>query len=84
MACAVRNVLTDHTTKNDDARWKPPPIGMWKLNCDGSIKNNELRWNLIFAFSHRLDACTFLEAELWGDLSRFEFGVGKGLQTDDN
>lgn len=67
------------STLNEEERvkWKPPPEGCWKLNCDGSVMNNgrsagcggvlrDHRGNFVFAFTRRLDPCTTLHAELSG------------------
>lgn len=57
--------------------WQPPTEGKWKLNTDGSVKNNgrdagcggllrDCRGYLIFAYMFKLDTATALEAELRG------------------
>lgn len=58
-------------------RWKKPPTGFVALNCDGSVTNhgnsagcgglcrNE-EGRLLFAYTHKLDPCSIVEAEIWG------------------
>lgn len=65
------------STEIDCDRWNPPPLGCWKLNCDGSAQQSgraagcggimrDSSGSFVFAFSHRLEACTSIEAKLWG------------------
>lgn len=72
--------------------WKPPPRGYWKLNTDGSVKNNGRsagcggvlrgsRGEFIFGFSCRLRACSVLEAELQGILHGLRIAWNRGYKS---
>lgn len=95
MACNMRSeILKPKATCMSETmvnHWKLPPEGSWKLNCDGSVTSNghaagcggilrDQRGNLMFAFSHRLEACSVLELELWGVYPGISLAWGRGYR----
>lgn len=79
------------TSCENQRRWNPPPKGLWKLNCDGSVTNHgqsagcggilrNSSGNFVFAFTHRLNGCFALEAELWGIYHGLCFAWNKGYK----
>lgn len=57
--------------------WSPSPSGTFALSCDSSVSNSgdevecggglfrNPSWDLLFAFTHKLDHFSILEADLW-------------------
>lgn len=71
--------------------WSTPPQGYFKLNCDGSVRNHGRsagcggihradHGSFVFAFFHRLQECSTLEAELQGIFHGFNIAWGKGFR----
>lgn len=72
--------------------WSPPPHGVWKMNCDGSVRNHgrsascggilrDEHGSFMFAFVKKLLTCSSLEAELQGILHGVETACSKGYSS---
>lgn len=70
-------------------RWCPPSKGYWKLNCDGTVRNNgkdAACGGLLrnshgsFGFSQRLEVDLVLESELWGIYHGLRLAWGRGYK----
>lgn len=72
--------------------WSPPPQGFHKLNCDGAVSGagamagcrgilRDASGKFIFAFSHKLEPCSVLEAELWAIYHGLSLAWGRGFRN---
>lgn len=69
---------------------KSPPSGFISICCDGSLTEcgararcgsvaRDSEGNFLFGFSHKIERCGILEAELWGIYHGICIAWGKGL-----
>lgn len=77
---------------NSTIGWTPPPIGSWKLNCDGSVRRNgreagcggilrDSSGNFVFGFTSKLQSCSVVEAELWGIFHGTSIACSRGFNN---
>lgn len=90
VTCIDRNtILKPQISGSEDKRhdrWKPPAPGfitvfnnVREAGCAGILRDS--RGKFIFAFSHRLDACSALEVEVWSVYHGVSIAWGKGFTT---
>lgn len=72
--------------------WQKPPHNFYTLNSDATISNSgalvgcggllkDELGSLVWAYTHKLDPCTILEAELWSIYRGVAIAQGKGIQN---
>lgn len=88
-------VLRPVNSNQEDERlisWKCRPTGFLTLNCDGVVSGASSlagcggilindSGEFLFAFSHKLEPCSVLEAELWAIYHGMSIAWGRGFRN---
>lgn len=90
--CMLGRLIKHRADMNMEASifWKPPDMGVAKVNCDGAVSHNprnaacggvirDTYGNMIVAFAKHLGDCSSLQAELWAIFYGVQLAKDRGF-----